>query len=115
MTIATTHDAATALFTALAGAAPAGVWSAPGRVNLIGEHTDYNEGFVLPFAIPHRTVAAVGLRDDARIRVVSTFSDETVEVGIDELDGLFPTLRRAQGPSEEAPAVPEWAAYPLGV
>ncbi|MFJ2369166.1 galactokinase [Microbacterium sp. NPDC087665] len=112
----TAQDAARELFTSLTDRDPDGVWSAPGRVNLIGEHTDYNEGFVLPFAIPHRTVAAVGLRDDSRIRVASTFTDETVEVGIDELDGLFPTLRQAQGPSGEAtPGVPEWAAYPLGV
>ena len=37
---------------------PTLVWSAPGRVNLIGEHTDYNDGFVLPFALPHRTAVA---------------------------------------------------------
>ena len=112
------HDTATELFTELTGRTPDGLWSAPGRVNLIGEHTDYNDGFVLPFAIPHRTVAAVGVRDDGigRVRVASTFAAEPVEVALDELGTLFPTLRQAQGPSSLGkPAVPEWAAYPLGV
>lgn len=103
------HDAAVDLFTALTGHAPDGVWSAPGRVNLIGEHTDYNDGFVLPFAIPQRTVAAVGRRADGRLRVASTFADEPVEIALDDLDRLFPT------PAGAAPAVSEWAAYPLGV
>ncbi|MFJ2552332.1 galactokinase [Microbacterium sp. NPDC087591] len=103
------QDDARALFSTLTGHEPDGLWSAPGRVNLIGEHTDYNEGFVLPFAIPHRTVAAVGTRDDGRIRVASTFADDVVEVALDELTALFPT------PTGSAPAVPEWAAYPLGV
>lgn len=113
-----TQDAARTLFVELTGREPDGLWSAPGRVNLIGEHTDYNDGFVLPFAIPHRTVAAVGLRDDdrGRVRVASTFAAEPVEVALDELDEIFPTLRPAQGPgSDRRPAVPEWAAYPLGV
>lgn len=116
MTLSDTHDtdtqiAARALFVELTGREPDGLWSAPGRVNLIGEHTDYNDGFVLPLAIPHRTVAAVGLRDDdrGRVRVASTFAEEPVEVALDELDELFPTA------SGEDPAVPEWAAYPLGV
>ena len=104
-----TEAIARELFTALTGREPDGVWSAPGRVNLIGEHTDYNEGFVLPFAIPHRTVAAVGIREDDRVRVTSTFAEEPVEVALTELGELFPT------PTGAAPAVPEWAAYPLGV
>lgn len=62
-------DAARTLLTALTGREPDGIWSAPGRVNLIGEHTDYNEGYVLPFAIPHRTYAAASRRADDRIRV----------------------------------------------
>lgn len=105
----TASDDAIALLARLTGRAPDGVWSAPGRVNLIGEHTDYNDGFVLPFAIPHRTVAAASLRDDRIIRVASTSADAAVEVSIDDLDALFPT--RAGSP----PAVAEWAAYPLGV
>ena len=101
--------AARDLFTTLTGHEPTGIWSAPGRVNLIGEHTDYNEGFVLPFAIQQRTFAAVSLRDDDRIRVASTFADEPVEVALSDLETLFPT-----GAGEE-PAVPEWSAYVLGV
>ena len=87
-------------FTAVFDRRPDGVWSAPGRVNLIGEHTDYNEGFVLPFAINRRTVAALALRDDRIARVGSSFTDEVVEVSLDEL-----------GPE----VLSGWSAYPLGV
>ena len=105
----TAQDAATALFETMTGHAPDGIWSAPGRVNMIGEHTDYNEGFVLPFAIPHRTYAAVGIREDGLIRVASTFADDAATVPLDGLSELFPT------PAGSAPAVAEWVAYPLGV
>jgi len=116
----TAVSAAEALFRDLAGSEPAGVWSAPGRANLIGEHTDYNDGFVLPFAIQHRTAAAARLRTDGRIRVASTFAAEPVEVALDDLERLFPSVdaRRAtprEASDDRASTVPEWAAYPLGV
>jgi galactokinase len=80
--------------------APEGVWSAPGRVNLIGEHTDYNDGFVLPFAIDRRTVVALSPRDDRQLRIASSFADDAIMLSLDEL-------------------IPEnlhgWSAYPLGV
>ncbi|MFG6402860.1 galactokinase [Microbacterium sp. P04] len=95
--------AAAALLSTLTDRAPEGVWSAPGRVNLIGEHTDYNEGFVLPFAIGHRTAAAVALRDDDLVRVVSDFADEPVDVSLADLDDAI-----------ERGGL-DWAAYPLGV
>ncbi|MGV9193755.1 galactokinase [Microbacterium sp. MC2] len=97
---------ATDLFRALTGAAPEGTWSAPGRVNLIGEHTDYNDGFVFPFAIGQRTHVALGRRDDGRIRVVSTFDPVPVEVALVDLDAVFPDRRDE---------IVEWARYPLGV
>lgn len=87
-------------FAEVFGRQPDGVWSSPGRVNLIGEHTDYNQGFVLPFAINRRTVAALGLRDDRTVRVGSTFADELVEIDLDAI-----------GPD----ALSGWSAYPLGV
>ena len=53
------------------GGAADGVWAAPGRVNLIGEHTDYNGGYCLPLALAHRTYVAVRRRDDGRLRIAS--------------------------------------------
>jgi galactokinase len=88
-------------FEATFGARPDGVWAAPGRVNLIGEHTDYNEGFVLPFAIDRRATTAVRLRPDSSIRLLSTFGDQ----GLASADA-----------AELAPGkVKGWAKYPLGV
>ncbi|MFF1402844.1 galactokinase [Streptomyces sp. NPDC058294] len=85
----------------LYGAPPEGVWAAPGRVNLIGEHTDYNDGFVMPFALPHQALAAVSHRDDGLLRLHSA----DVEGGVVELrlDALAP------GGDEN------WTAYPAGV
>ncbi|WP_315097999.1 galactokinase [uncultured Cellulomonas sp.] len=64
-------DRAAALFRARFETEPDGTWSAPGRVNLIGEHTDYNGGLCLPIALPHRTYAALRRRDDDLVRLVS--------------------------------------------
>ncbi|MEU7323265.1 galactokinase [Streptomyces griseoviridis] len=88
-------------FVDLYGAEPEGVWSAPGRVNLIGEHTDYNDGFVMPFALPHVATAAVSRRDDGVLRLHSA----DVEGGAAELrlDALAPQTDR------------NWTAYPAGV
>ncbi|GMA40927.1 galactokinase [Mobilicoccus caccae] len=67
---------ATASFAAAFGSEPEEVWAAPGRVNLVGEHTDYNGGLCLPIALPHRTYAAVTRRDDDRVRVVTDLGAE---------------------------------------
>ncbi|MEV6200986.1 galactokinase [Streptomyces sp. NPDC051771] len=88
-------------FEALYGAAPDGVWAAPGRVNLIGEYTDFNDGFVLPLALPHTTVAAVSRRDDGVLRLHSG----DVDGGIVQLD--VADLEPLSGGG--------WAAYPAGV
>lgn len=63
-------------------------WSAPGRINLIGEHTDYNAGFVLPFALPQRTTVAASLVDGPSWTVRSSAQTEPVEFTLDErVDG----------------------------
>ncbi|HFQ5395763.1 TPA: galactokinase family protein, partial [Vibrio vulnificus] len=58
-------------FEQVLGYAPSHIIQAPGRVNLIGEHTDYNDGFVLPCAINYQTVVAAAKREDNIVRVVS--------------------------------------------
>ncbi|MER6410553.1 galactokinase [Streptomyces humidus] len=88
-------------FVRLYGAEPEGVWAAPGRVNLIGEHTDYNDGFVMPFALPHTAVAAVSRRTDGVLRLHSADLDAGVaELRLDEL-----------APESDG----SWTAYPAGV
>ncbi|HMI83045.1 MAG TPA: galactokinase [Polyangiaceae bacterium] len=58
------------------------IFSAPGRVNLIGDHTDYNDGFALPIAIGQRTVVAAAKREDRKIRVRSLLVAETAQVDL---------------------------------
>ncbi|MGW6024439.1 galactokinase [Streptomyces sp. NPDC055099] len=91
-------------FADLYGYAADGVWSAPGRVNLIGEYTDFNEGFVMPLALPHTAVAAVARRTDGVLRLHSADIDAPVtELRVDD---LTPLSKYGQG---------GWAAYPAGV
>ena len=74
------------LFRRTFGRDPDGVFSAPGRVNLIGEHTDYSGGLVLPFAIDARAQLAAGRADSSRVRVVSAQKpDEVVSVAVDDI------------------------------
>lgn len=80
------------------GAPPSVVVRAPGRVNLIGEHTDYNEGFVMPMAIDRATWIAVRPRADRTVRLHSMDHDETTEFRLDALE-------RGKG----------WQEYPKGV
>lgn len=82
------------------GCEPAGIWSAPGRANLIGEHTDYNGGFALPIAIDKRTYAAVRPNGSDTFRVSSSLFDDVVE-------GSFATLDEGR--------LPTWVTYILGM
>ncbi len=59
-----------------------GTWSAPGRVNLIGDHTDYNGGVALPCALPQRTVVHARRRDDDRLRARSQGAPERLDTGL---------------------------------
>lgn len=95
----TTSAELTETFRSLYGDAPR-VYRAPGRVNLIGEHTDYNEGLVMPAAIDLSTWVAIAPRSDRRILVRSENFSETVELDLDQ-----PPARGGG----------HWSDYPFGV
>jgi galactokinase len=80
-------DAVTKRFREVYGISPRGVFRAPGRVNLIGEHTDYNDGFVMPAAIGFYSHAAIGERVDETLSVYSEQFQETVEFSPGQLAG----------------------------
>ncbi len=88
-------------FIALFGSNPEIVSQAPGRVNLIGEHVDYCDGFVMPFAIEDRTYAAVSKRGDRKIRIASL--QRPGEILESTLDQLNPDTKG------------DWELYILGV
>ena len=81
------------------GRQPAGVWAAPGRVNLIGEHTDYNEGYVMPFALAQRVLIAAAPRNDRTWSVRSLNNDSTKIFSAADLN----------------PGMAGWQAYVAGV
>src|SRR5208283_1384880 len=93
------HQTVVSSFTDRLGEMPSYVVRAPGRVNLIGEHTDYNGGFVLPMAIDGATWMALRPRPDNRIVLHSLTFKETVD---------FPLANLTKGG-------PSWGEYPKGV
>jgi galactokinase len=86
-------------FGALMGGRPDGTWAAPGRVNVIGEHVDYNAGRCLPIALPHRTFSAVRRRADGELRVASAQGHPPWSGAVAEFD---------EGPADG------WARYVAG-
>jgi len=93
---------ASAAFRERFDADPTGVWSAPGRVNIIGEHTDYNAGLCLPIALPHRTYVALRSRPDDVVRLASAKEADSGVVTLDLADVAPGTV---QG----------WVGYAVGV
>lgn len=100
-----TAGRAAAAFRAVYGTGCEGVWAAPGRVNLIGEYTDFNDGFVMPLALPRVTRVAARARADGRLRLHSA-----------DMPGGGVVTVAPDGPDGPRPgAVRGWAAYPAGV
>ena len=95
-------DAAGTLFESTFGRQPMGRYSAPGRVNLIGEHTDYNDGLVLPFAIDARAHVAAARNDDGVVRMISAQRPgPVIELPLDEI--------------QPSAADHDWSSYIFGV
>lgn len=87
------------------GGNPDGCWAAPGRVNVLGEHTDYNAGWAMPCAVPHYTVAAVARSRSPTWQVWSESADRTVTFGPSRVAETLPRSEAVEG----------WAGYVAGV
>ena len=98
-TLGDIRDDTRAGFRSIYGSDPHGLWSAPGVIRLIGDHTEYADGHTLCVALDVRTVVALGVRNDRRIRVASVDQDEIAEISLDDLE------------TEELEG---WPQYPLG-
>ncbi len=92
-------DAVARAYSDQVGQQPTGIWAAPGRANLIGEHTDYNDGFVMPFALDQAVTVAAAARADDTWRVTTLNLGSTVTFGRADLN----------------PGMAGWAAYVAGV
>lgn len=98
-------EEARSLFLQTFGTEPAGVWAAPGRVNVIGEHVDYNGGTCLPIALPHAAYVAASPRQDSIVRIVDRMDpSEVIEIDV-----------AAMGPAGSETAVEGWVGYLVGV
>jgi galactokinase len=87
-------------FRAQTGRQPAGVWAAPGRVNVIGEHTDYNDGYVMPFALAQRVLIAAGPHNDHGTWTVTSLNNRSTKIFRD---------------ADLQPGMTGWQAYVAGV
>lgn len=88
-------------FRAAFGRDPDGIWSAPGRVSVMGDHTDTQDGLSFGFAIAERTAVAIARRDDTAITIATDLTDERATADLT-------TLRAGEG-------MADWRAYPLGM
>src|SRR5690606_12861651 len=106
------RDRAVLAFEERFGAAPTHLAWGPGRVNLIGEHTDYNDGFVLPLALERRAWLALTPRDDGVVRLVAEDLGEEGEFRLGDLGPETPArASAAAGPGQAT----GWLEYPRGV
>src|SRR5579884_3982101 len=93
-------------FRKIYGAAPDVSARSPGRVNIIGEHTDYNDGFVLPAAVDRVAAFAGRMRNDQTVRLWSLHFEEAAQFSLEGLPETFDAQRAN---------LPGWARYILGV